>query len=389
MSRFKTFFAFLLVALLLQLSPGCSTRKVSPNDKEITIVILDGGTTDSLRFLDGTSTPDRQTQPEKTQTLPESSGPEPSPPEPSRPEPSGPEPSGPEPPVEQGPAPLVTIHSPSDGATVNNPIQFTFSAQGVHSLTLFVNGNAVSTNIPTTQTSLTQTLSPVDQSLTIKLVGLDANQRELASHSITVTATQRSQDKGTLIDKMYITYYYLSQEKDYSGTADTKLYDKQCKVIATVPSKFSDSICIEGSGRLSDGRVLNYASTCSCGRRCPTGGIICYFEVNKSKYPWGVGSKSNPLQPLRSLAVDNSLIPYGTSVYIAEWDGVKIPSVDGIGGFTHDGCFRADDVGGAIKGKHFDFFSGTKAMWKALGAIHPTRKYLTVYKNAGRCKNSP
>jgi 3D (Asp-Asp-Asp) domain-containing protein len=184
---------------------------------------------------------------------------------------------------------------------------------------------------------------------------------------------------------MYITYYYLSQESNYSGTANTTLYDKNCKAIVKVSSKFSDSACIEGSGRLKDGRVINYAKTCSCGRRCPTGGIICYSVLDKNKFPWGAGARSNPLRPLRSLAVDRNKIAIGTKLYIPEWDGVQIPAIDGIGGFTHDGCVYADDVGGAIKGNHFDFFSGTSKMWKALEKVHKTKKYLTVYKNPSRC----
>jgi|GEM_PF-3073559 len=191
--------------------------------------------------------------------------------------------------------------------------------------------------------------------------------------------------QGTYVAKMYITYYYLALEKNYSGSANTTLYDARCKPIVKVPAKFSDSACIEGSGRLKDGRVINYAKTCSCGRRCPTGGIICYSVLDKNKYPWGAGAYSNPLVPLRSLAVDKRKIPLRSKIYIPEWDGVKIPSVDGIGGFTHDGCFIAADVGGAIKGNHFDFFSGTSSMWKALGRTHPTKKYLTVYKNPTRC----
>lgn len=194
-----------------------------------------------------------------------------------------------------------------------------------------------------------------------------------------------NQDRGTYVANMYITYYYLSREVDYSGSANTALYDKNCNAITQVPSAFSDSVCIEGSGILKDGRVINYATTCNCGRRCPTGGIICYSVLDKNAYPWGAGAASRPLRPLRSLAVDRNKIAIGTKLYIPEWDGVYIPSVDGIGGFTHDGCLSADDVGGAIVGNHFDFFSGTSGMWKALEKIHNTKKYLTVYKNPGRC----
>ncbi len=194
-----------------------------------------------------------------------------------------------------------------------------------------------------------------------------------------------SQNKGTLVARMYITYYYLSEETNYTGTANTTLYDSQCKALVTVPAKFSDSVCIEGSGKLKDGRIINYAKSCTCGRRCPTGGIVCYSILDKSRYPWGAGAASRSLHPLRSLAVDRSIIPIGTRLYIPEWDGVTIPKIGSLGGFKHDGCLVADDVGGGIKGNHFDFFAATNSMWKALEKIHPTRTYLTVYKNPGRC----
>jgi 3D (Asp-Asp-Asp) domain-containing protein len=152
-----------------------------------------------------------------------------------------------------------------------------------------------------------------------------------------------------------------------------------------VPAEFSDDVCIEGSGRLEDGRVINYADTCSCGRPCPTGGIICYAVLDPVEFPWGMGSRGNALEPLRSWAVDNAFLPYGTVLYAAEWDGVAIPPVDGLGGFTHDGCFRADDVGGAIDDNHFDFFAGTSGMWRALEAIFPTGSDFTVYRDGDRC----
>ena len=55
--------------------------------------------------------------------------------------------------------------------------------------------------------------------------------------------------------------------------------------VREVSADFSDSVCIEGSGKLADGRVINFAQTCSCGRPCPTGGIICYSVLDSSQFP--------------------------------------------------------------------------------------------------------
>jgi 3D (Asp-Asp-Asp) domain-containing protein len=199
------------------------------------------------------------------------------------------------------------------------------------------------------------------------------------------TPDTRDPGRGTLLGDVWITYYFKAVEEDYPGVANTTLYDDMCRPIADVSAAFSDVICIEGSGRLSDGRVLNYASTCSCGRPCPTGGIICYQDLDATRFPWGLGNRGNALEPLRWWATDRSFIASGTILYSPDWDGVAIPDVDGIGDYVHDGCFRADDVGGAIDGNHVDVFAGTRSMWLALESIHPTRTNITVYENPPRC----
>jgi 3D (Asp-Asp-Asp) domain-containing protein len=207
------------------------------------------------------------------------------------------------------------------------------------------------------------------------------------AYTLNVDFAAAGTGKGTPVGSMWNTYYYVSYEGDFTGAKDTNLYDTSCKVIATVPAKYSDTVCIEGTGKLSDGRVINYADTCSCGRPCPTGGTICYSVLDPATYPWGMGVQSRPLEPLRSWAVDKTFIAIGTILYAEEWDGANIPAADGIGGFVHDGCFVADDVGGAIKGNHYDFFAGTKSMWQALEAVFPTQSDFTVYKDPPRCSH--
>lgn len=298
--------------------------------------------------------------------------------------PDGPPPGDWGPPPDGG-GPYVEILQPKNGATVNNPVTFVIAAQQVATVQIFADQWPLSPAWdPQTKTSLTYSFSGVNYARQIELVGYDGQGKTVASHGIQITVAG-SQDKGQLVGQMWITYYFLAKETDYPGAADTTLYDSQCAPIVQVSAAFSDAVCIEGSGLLQDGRVINYASTCSCGRPCPTGGIVCYSVLDKATYPWGMGAASNPLVPLRSWAVDKSQIPIGTVLYAEEWDGVTIPQKDGLGGFIHDGCFKADDVGGAITGLHYDFFAGTKAMWLALEQIHGTKSNFTVYKNGGRC----
>ena len=76
-----------------------------------------------------------------------------------------------------------------------------------------------------------------------------------------------------------------------------------------------------------------------------------------SNTPYGEGANGNQLVPYRTIAVDRSLIPIGSVVYIPAARGVTVtlPSGDRA---VHDGYFYAGDVGSAIKGNHIDVFLG-------------------------------
>jgi 3D (Asp-Asp-Asp) domain-containing protein len=100
------------------------------------------------------------------------------------------------------------------------------------------------------------------------------------------------------------------------------------------------------------------------------------LKIDPTKKPWisstgksyfapaigqfGDGVENYKLVPYRTVAVDKSVIPYGTAIFIPKARGLefKLPS-----GATlkHDGYFLAADKGGAIKGNHIDIFCGTSA----------------------------
>lgn len=70
----------------------------------------------------------------------------------------------------------------------------------------------------------------------------------------------------------------------------------------------------------------------------------------------GVGSLDSlgcKVVPMRTLAVDKSIIPRRTIVFIKETVGLKMPN-----GEMHDGYWYASDVGGAIKGQRVDLYTG-------------------------------
>lgn len=174
------------------------------------------------------------------------------------------------------------------------------------------------------------------------------------------------------------TYYKLSEESHFAGPRVAALRDRQGALIAMVPQGFMNDFCIEGSGKLRDGRVVNYSTGSSTGGQC-TGRVL-----ENERYPWGAGVQGRALVPLRSIAVDLSRIPAGSQVYIRAFDGLRIPAIDGLGGFTHDGWWIADDTGGAIRGDRVDIYAGTSAMWRALERIIPTRSRLEAVVAPGR-----
>lgn len=79
------------------------------------------------------------------------------------------------------------------------------------------------------------------------------------------------------------------------------------------------------------------------------------FIVAKGLY--GDGVNGYKLVPYRSIAVDSSVIPVGTVLYVPMARGVRI-TLDSGESVEHDGYFFAADKGGAIQGDHIDVFIG-------------------------------
>lgn len=86
-------------------------------------------------------------------------------------------------------------------------------------------------------------------------------------------------------------------------------------------------------------------------------------QVNRVRFvasfsPYGYGTQQLKLVPYRTIAVDRSVIPIGSVVFIPAARGqvVMLPSGDRV---YHDGFFYAADVGSNIKGNHIDVFLGT------------------------------
>jgi 3D (Asp-Asp-Asp) domain-containing protein len=161
---------------------------------------------------------------------------------------------------------------------------------------------------------------------------------------------------GGALGSFQLTYYWITDEADYTGVPDTTVYDASCNVLATVAADFWDSMRLEGTARLIDDRVVNYWGSCNCPRS------PCFFEVD-ADHPWGYGSMSRALVPFRSVAVDRDVLAIGESLYAPALDGLLVPGEPPWGDFIHDGCLTADDTGGGITGMHIDFFVALRSAY--------------------------
>jgi hypothetical protein len=133
------------------------------------------------------------------------------------------------------------------------------------------------------------------------------------------------------------------------------LYTPDGYFFAHVPERYAWSLRLEGTGIMEDGRLVNYTGPCKYGYG------TCFEQLDINEYPFGRGVGYRPLVPFKSVAVDPRVITPGETLYIPEFDGLVLPD-----GSIHDGCVRADDAGGGIKGRKMDFFVVTYGNWRFL-----------------------
>jgi 3D (Asp-Asp-Asp) domain-containing protein len=182
------------------------------------------------------------------------------------------------------------------------------------------------------------------------------------------------------------TYYDFPSESDFNGEA-VGLMNASCQTIGNVPRPFYESVCVQGSGTLRSGGTVSFARRdCSCAAECPrTGQRICFDLLDKAKYPWGRGATGKPITPLLTVAVDSTVIPLGTPLYIPEYDGV---ARDLAGAAQHDGCFLAEDRGLAVKGQHVDVFTGHSHITQLWNRLVPSNRGVTVVVDSPRCQRA-
>jgi 3D (Asp-Asp-Asp) domain-containing protein len=140
-------------------------------------------------------------------------------------------------------------------------------------------------------------------------------------------------------------YWLAMQDRHLDMFEEIDIYTRDGDLLGSFTEAFLKSLRLEGSGLLSDGRVVNYHG------KCRYGVGTCYQVLDAKDYPFGRGAGRRALVPFRSVAIDPRLVPIGEPLYIPEFDGMVLPD-----GSIHDGCVRADDTGGGIKKRKMDFF---------------------------------
>ena len=145
--------------------------------------------------------------------------------------------------------------------------------------------------------------------------------------------------------------------------------------------------------------VIAMASNAHAGSNDPVGDLITsvmtgnipgapVFNVKATLYhagAKGVGALDSlgcRVVPMRTIAVDKTIIPRRTVIFIKETVGLKMPD-----GKPHDGYWYASDVGGAIKGERIDLYTGKGA--SSMKPIMPLNLAKLTAVKVGEFKGCP
>lgn len=157
----------------------------------------------------------------------------------------------------------------------------------------------------------------------------------------------RAHGDGKTVSEFLFTLYYLAKEPQPDPDSEfVTLYTRTCEPLAEVTAKFAAAAAMQGTGRLRDGRLVNFAGRCDCGYS------PCF---RKGRGPWGRTSSGLNVRPFRTVATDPAVVPAGTWLYVPALAGKHVPGAAPWGNFIHDGCLLAADTGEGIRGHQIDF----------------------------------
>jgi 3D (Asp-Asp-Asp) domain-containing protein len=202
----------------------------------------------------------------------------------------------------------------------------------------------------------------------------------VATFSLNVQATEVSEFANTELDaavmrgslgKIRPSFYWITLETRDGQARTQSLRDIDGNIIARVSKRFLKTLKMEGTGRLLDGRVVNFKSS----RRHRDGKREYRWQVCGPEAPFGLGRDNLPLVPFRSVAVDPRLIPLGSRLFIPAAKGAMLPN-----GKQHDGIFTAIDIGDMIKRRKIDIFTAFGDQSRVFAAVGmETGKLIEVF----------
>ena len=153
-----------------------------------------------------------------------------------------------------------------------------------------------------------------------------------------------------------ITFYWITRESESTGPKTEQILvidsETQMESPIEVSKDFKEHLDREGTAILEDGRLINVIDRNEKYK---------YLDIS-TKYPTGLGCKSNSLTPFISVAVSdqNRELSFGSQIYIPDVKGTPLPD-----GGVHDGLFSVDDTGKGISEDQIDIFVFIKSNWLA------------------------
>lgn len=177
--------------------------------------------------------------------------------------------------------------------------------------------------------------------LTFNLSCAQAEYHAPESHSI---VTKNMQSLGLLRPS----FYWVALETKETAKKSKKLFDEAGNLLTAITPTYYKKLAMEGTGKLLNGKIINFKSR----RQNADGTIEILWRFCPADAPFGYGLEDLKLVPYRSVAVDLTVIPLGSKVFIPAAVGVKLPD-----GSRHDGYFTAVDIGDLIKDKKIDIFT--------------------------------
>lgn len=154
--------------------------------------------------------------------------------------------------------------------------------------------------------------------------------------------------KMTNIGQLGPSFYWISIEVDDGLPRDKEVKDMQGNVLYRMSPKNYRGLHLEGTGKLLDGRLINWAGKLPL----PDGTMEYRYRWVGKEAPYGYGFEDRALIPFRTIAVDPTVVPLDSLVYIPAARGAVLPD-----GTLHDGYFHALDIGSAIVNRRIDVFT--------------------------------